>query len=151
MPKHPISVFMQYFQAFECVIAGTQTWSSLNQYFASDAIYEVKGVPFACRIVSPEAIVPAMQKSVAGFDSKMHSRLLEVTSIHRIKANQLRVDLISGYGLGPNNVALAPVSMHVTTSAEQIQTLTDDYDMALVGPVLTRISAIVPEADPTYI
>ncbi|MEM1155450.1 MAG: hypothetical protein AAGI44_15035 [Pseudomonadota bacterium] len=151
MSEHPISVFMDYFQAFEGVIAGTQTWSSLSPYFASDAIYEVKGVPFACRIVSPEAIVTAMQQSVTGFDTKMRSRLLEVTSIHRIKADQLRIELISAYGLGPDNVALAPVSMHVTMSGGQIQTLTDDYDIDLVGPVLTRIATIVPEADPTYI
>ncbi|MEM0955913.1 MAG: hypothetical protein AAGI24_17360 [Pseudomonadota bacterium] len=151
MQKHPINVFMEYFQAFEGVIAGSQPWSSLNDYFARDAIYQVKGVPFACKIVSPDAIVSAMHRSVMGFDMEMRSRLLEVMSIHRVKADELKVDLISAYGLGPNNVALAPVSMNVSLSADRIQSLTDDYDSELVGPVLERIAASVPEADPTYV
>ena len=50
----------------------------MRSLLTDDAIYEVEGVPFACRVEGADAIVAGMRRSLAGFDRRFDSRLLGV-------------------------------------------------------------------------
>ena len=74
----PLANFMEYAQAFEQTF-DDDDWSRLTKYFAPDAVYEVKNVPFACRIEGREAIFRGIKKSLDTFDRKLPKRGIEVT------------------------------------------------------------------------
>src|SRR5688572_7105692 len=68
--------FFAYAQAFEQTFADDD-WSRLAQYFEPDAVYEVRNVPFACRIEGRDAIFRGIKKSLDNFDRRFADRRLE--------------------------------------------------------------------------
>jgi hypothetical protein len=70
--------FMEYAQAFEQTF-DDDDWSRLTKYFAPDAVYEVRNVPFACRIEGREAIFRGIKQSLDTFDRRLPKRSIEVT------------------------------------------------------------------------
>ena len=74
----PSANFMAYAQAFEQTF-DDDDWSRLAKYFAPDAVYEVRNVPFACRIEGREAIFRGIKKSLDTFDRLLPKRSIEVT------------------------------------------------------------------------
>ena len=66
-------------------------WSRLTQYFAADAIYEVKGLGMDCRIQGPSAIFKGIKKSLDGMDRKFGSRTIDVTSGPEVEGDTIRV------------------------------------------------------------
>ena len=74
----PTMRFMEYAQAFEQTF-DDEDWSRLTKYFAPDAVYEVRNVPFACRIEGREAIFRGIKKSLDTFDRQLPKREIEVT------------------------------------------------------------------------
>src|SRR6185369_14569969 len=71
--------FLAYAGDFERTYADDD-WSRLYQYFADDAVYEVKATSFGCRLQGPQAIFAGIKKSLDGFDRKFEKRDIEVTS-----------------------------------------------------------------------
>jgi hypothetical protein len=69
--------FLGYAQDFEKTYADDD-WSRLERYFAPDAVYEVRNVPFGCRLVGPQAIFRGIKKSLDGFDRRMDERTVAV-------------------------------------------------------------------------
>ena len=82
--------FLAYAGDFEKTLADDD-WSRLRQYFADDAVYEVKSESFGCRLVGPSAIFAGMKKSLDGFDRKFSKRDIEVTSGPEIAGDEMRV------------------------------------------------------------
>ena len=74
----PLANFMEYAQAFEQTF-DDDDWSRLTRYFAPDAVYEVRNVPFACRIEGREAIFRGIKQSLDTFDRRLPKRTIEVT------------------------------------------------------------------------
>jgi hypothetical protein len=82
--------FMAYAGDFEKTLADDD-WTRLRRYFADDAVYEVNGAAFGCRLEGPEAIFRGMKKSLDGFDRKFSGRDLNVTSGPEIDGDELRL------------------------------------------------------------
>jgi len=70
--------FFAYAQDFEQTFLDDD-WSRLAQYFQPDAVYEVRNVPFGCRIEGPEAIFRGIKKSLDNFDRRFAERRPEIT------------------------------------------------------------------------
>ena len=66
-------------------------WSRLRQYFADDAVYEVKSKAIGCRLTGPDAIFKGIKQSLDGFDRKFPSRAVEVTGAPEVSGNEMQV------------------------------------------------------------
>src|SRR5262249_19558810 len=66
-------------------------WSRLRQYFADDAVYEVKAESFGCRLTGPDAIFKGIKKSLDGFDRKFDGREVNVTSGPAMDGDTMRM------------------------------------------------------------
>ena len=91
--------FMAYAGAFEKTLADDD-WTRLRQYFADDAVYEVKARSFGCRLEGPDAIFAGMKKSLDGFDRKFTGRDIEVTSGPESDGDELRLGWTVTYKKG---------------------------------------------------
>ena len=74
-----LSHFMKYAADFEKTLADDD-WSRLRQYFADDAVYEVKSDSLGCKLTGPDAIFKGIKKSLDGFDRKFEGRSMDITS-----------------------------------------------------------------------
>ena len=74
----PTARFVQYAQDFEETF-DDDDWSRLERFFAPDATYEVRNIPFACRLEGRDAIFRGMKRSLDGFDRQLPKRALAVT------------------------------------------------------------------------
>lgn len=81
--------FLEYAGDFEQTLKDDD-WTRLRQYFADDAVYEVRAESFGCRLVGCDAIFAGMKKSLDGFDRRFSSRQLELTSVPEIDADEIR-------------------------------------------------------------
>lgn len=77
--KTALDVLLAYAAAFEETYADDD-WERLAPYFASDAVYEVKGGSLACKIEGPSAIFTGLKKSLDGLDRKCNQRQIDVLS-----------------------------------------------------------------------
>lgn len=75
--KTALEVLLEYAAAFEETYSDDD-WSRLSPYFAENAVYEVRGGPFACTINGPAAIFAGLKKSVDGLDRKCDQRQIDV-------------------------------------------------------------------------
>jgi hypothetical protein len=82
--------FGAYAQDFEKTFVDDD-WSRLRQYFADDAVYEVKGGGFACRLEGPERIFAGMKKSLDGFDRRLDSRTIGLTTPPAVRGDTVDV------------------------------------------------------------
>jgi len=74
-----LELFMAYAAAFEETY-GDDDWTRLRKFFADDAVYEVKSKAFGCRLEGPQAIFAGIKKSLDGFDRRLQSRTIALTS-----------------------------------------------------------------------
>ena len=82
--------FLAYAGDFEKTLAD-DNWARLRQYFADDAVYDVKSDLIGCTLTGSAAIFACMKKSLDGFDRKFTSRDIAVTSGPEIDGNELRM------------------------------------------------------------
>jgi hypothetical protein len=71
--------FLAYAGDFERTLHDDD-WSRIRKYFHTDAVYEVSGASFACKLQGPEAIFAGIKKSLDGFDRRFDGRDIAVTS-----------------------------------------------------------------------
>ena len=69
---------MSYAMAFEETLRDDD-WARLDEFFADDAVYEVRGDPFTCEVHGRDAIFRAIKKSLDGFDRRCDVRRIELT------------------------------------------------------------------------
>src|SRR5262245_48935212 len=82
--------FMAYASDFERTFVDDD-WTRLRQYFAPEAVYEVKAPSFGCRLVGPQAIFAGIKKSLDGFDRRFAQRDMEVTSGPDVAGEEIRI------------------------------------------------------------
>lgn len=85
-----IDDFMVYAAAFEQTYADDD-WSRLEKFFAGDAVYEVESSAFGCKLHGPKSIFAGIKKSLDGFDRRMESRTIELTSEPKTTENSFEV------------------------------------------------------------
>jgi ketosteroid isomerase-like protein len=119
--------FMAYAGDFEKTLADDD-WTRLAGYFAEDAVYEVQGVPFNCRLVGRAAIFAGMKKSLDGFDRKFTGRDIEVTTGPDVAGDVLT----AGWAVTYKKDDLAPLTVGGRSTARYrggvIASLTDVFD-----------------------
>ena len=81
---------MAYAADFETTLVDDD-WSRLRQYFADDAVYEVKAQSFGCTLTGPDAIFKGIKKSLDGFDRKFDGRSVNVTSGPAMDGDTMRM------------------------------------------------------------
>ena len=122
-----IQRFLAYAQDFERTYEDDD-WQRLKQYFADDAVYEVKNSPVACRIQGRDAILAGIRKSLDGFDRKFDVRRIEVRSAPELLDEGLAVGWAGIYekeGL-PSVTITARTEVHY--DGDRIAYMTDNYD-----------------------
>jgi hypothetical protein len=122
--------FLTYAGEFEKTYADDD-WSRLRRYFADDAVYQVEGAAFACRLVGPAAIFAGIKKSLDGFDRKFTKRDIELTSGPEIAGDELRM----GWKVVYTKDDLPPFVLRggstVRYAGDKIVSLTDSYDPSM--------------------
>lgn len=124
--------FMTYAADFEKTLADDD-WSRLRQYFADDALYEVKAEGFGCSLRGPDAIFKGIKKSLDGMDRKFDGRDVEVTDGPHAEADGLRM----GWTLTYRKAGKTPYVLRGRTEVRyrdgKIASMADSYDPS-VGP-----------------
>lgn len=145
-----MQAFLKYAGDFERTLADDD-WNRLRPYFADDAVYEVQGAPFGCRLTSPAAIFAGMKKSLNGFDRKFSTRDIEVTSGPDISDNEMRLGWKVVYVKeGRPPFVLRGRSM-VRYAGDAIVYLTDIYDPSVADDLATWQRESGVTLDPSYV
>jgi hypothetical protein len=124
-------------------------WSRLEQYFTEDAVYEVKNVPFACRLAGRQAVLRGIKKSLDGFDRRFAVRKVEVTAPPELLPDGMAVNWKVTY----EKEGLDPVTIRGRSQAryrgDRIAYLSDTYDDG-VGAETTSWARRHPAFDLSY-
>lgn len=124
-------------------------WSRLEPYFTNDAVYEVKGVPFACRLAGPDAIFRGMKKSLDGFDRKLERRL-ELAKPPEVRDDTVEVVWKVHYGReGAPRYVLRGRS-EARYEGDRIAHLVDIYEEDVARESGEWMRAHGPDLDPSY-
>jgi hypothetical protein len=141
--------FMVYARDFEKTLADDD-WSRLGQYFAPDAVYEVKA-PFGCRLVGPAAIFAGIKKSLDGFDRKFARRDVEVTSGPDVSGDEMQM----GWKVVYHKDGIPPFTLRGRSSARyadgKIAHLVDSYEPSVETEFAAWQRETGLELDPTYV
>jgi len=141
--------FLAYAGDFEKTLAD-DNWTRLRQYFADDAVYEVKAEAFGCRLSGPAAIFAGIKKSLDGFDRKFTKRDIEVTSGPEIVGDEMRMGWKVVYG----KPGLPPFVLRGNSLARyangKIVYLADSYDPSVGAELSAWQRASGVTLDPSY-
>jgi hypothetical protein len=141
--------FLGYAQDFEQTYVDDD-WSRLERYFAPDAVYEVRNVPFACRLVGPQAIFRGIKKSLDGFDRRMDARTVAVVDGPYVEGEQVSLGWTVTYGKrgAPDFVLRGRSSARIVDG--KIVELADEYPDGMAEEAGTWFAKHAPDADPSY-
>lgn len=142
--------FMQYAADFEKTLADDD-WSRLRQYFASDAVYEVKAEAFGCRLTGPDAIFTGMKKSLDGFDRKFEGRSLDVTKGPEIDGDGLRMEWAVTYRKAGKTPYVLRGRTAVRYRDGKIVELVDSYDPSIAAEGAAWMQQNGMLLDPSYV
>ena len=126
--------FLTYAQAFEETYRDDD-WSRLHQYFASDAVYDVRATSFGCHLVGPRAIFAGIKKSLDGFDRRFDAREMAITSAPEVSGDELRV----GWTVTYRKAGMAPFVLVGRSSARYAE-----------GRIAHLVDAYEPEAERAF-
>jgi len=141
--------FMAYARDFEKTLADDD-WGRLRQYFADDAVYEVKAETFGCHLTGPAAIFAGIRKSLNGFDRKFSRRDIELTSGPEVSGDEIRMAWKVTYhkdGVPP--FVLRGKSM-ARYAGDRIAYLSDSYDPSVGGEFAAWQRESGMALDPSY-
>ena len=145
-----LPAFMAYARDFEQTLADDD-WTRLRQYFADDAVYEVKAEAFGCRLVGPDAIFAGIKKSLDGFDRKFPRREVDVTDGPRMADD----DMEMGWTVTYHKPGVPPFVLrgrsHVRYANGKITYLADSYDPSVAGDFAAWQRASGLTLDPSYV
>ena len=100
-------------------------------YFRDNAVYEVVGGPFACKIEGKEAILRGLKKSVDGLDRRFDKRSIDVLSGPDTEplatGDQVTLSWLANYQLAGAPDISFPGKSTVIVIDGQISHLRDDY------------------------
>ncbi|MEM6708973.1 MAG: nuclear transport factor 2 family protein [Pseudomonadota bacterium] len=143
------SLFVRYFDAFEAAVSSDQ-WEEVGDCFAEDCRYRVLGVPFACDLHGRAAVMDGFRRSLDGFDRRVDGRLLDLTALTRLGADQLSVQLVSGYDRAGAPSLRLPVTMYAEFEQDRLVLLEDRYEPRWLGGALAWLETYGADLDPRY-
>lgn len=141
--------FIAYAGDFEKTLADDD-WSRLRQYFADDAVYEVKADSFGCRLSGPTAIFAGMKKSLDGFDRKFAKREVEVTSGPQVSGGEIAMGWKVVYHKDGLPSFVLRGRSTVRYAGDKIAYLSDDYDASVEGEMAAWQRESGVKIDPSY-
>jgi hypothetical protein len=145
----PEQRFFEYALAFEQTYADDD-WSRLEPFFAEDATYEVRNVPFACKLEGRAAVLRGIRKSLDGFDRRCASRRVEVTEPPRTDGDTVTVGWAGTY-TWPGAPDLRFRGRSIATVRDGlIVTLTDEYPNGEAARMAAWMKAHAPDLDASY-
>jgi hypothetical protein len=119
--------FLAYAGDFEKTLKDDD-WTRLRQYFADDAVYEVRAASFGCRLSGCDAIFAGMKKSLDNFDRKFSRRRLELTGVPEIDTDEIRASWKVTYQQAGLPEYILEGRTTVRYSGDKIAYLGDAYD-----------------------
>lgn len=145
----PEQRFFEYALAFEETYADDD-WARLEPFLADDVTYEVRNVPFACRLEGRAAVLRGLKKSLEGFDRCCARRRVEVTEAPRTEGDTVTVGWEGTYAWpGAPDLRFRGRSS-ATVEGGRIVTLVDEYPDGEGDRMLAWIAAHAPELDASY-
>jgi hypothetical protein len=142
--------FFAYAQDFELTFRDDD-WSRLDAYFAPDAVYEVRNVPFACSIAGRDAIFRAIKKSLDGFDRRFTERRIEMTRPPTADGDVVTVFWAVTY----ERAGAPPLALRGRSAArfagDRIAHLTDTFEDGVGEQASAWISAHGADLDFSYV
>lgn len=145
----PEERFFEYALAFEQTYADDD-WARLERYFADDATYEIRNVPFACKLVGRAAVLRGIKKSLDGFDRRCASRHVELTAPPRTDGDTVTVDWAGTY-TWPGAPDLRFRGRSIATVRDgRIVALADEYPDGEGAQTAAWMATHAPELDASY-
>ena len=142
--------FFEYAQDFEKTFVDDD-WSRLARYFVPDAVYEVRNVPFACRIQGADAIFRGIKKSLDGFDRRFAERRPEITDPPAEAGDTVSVGWVVTYV----KEGAPPFRLRGRSTArfrgERIVHLIDEYPDGMAAEAETWLGAHAPGFSAAYV
>jgi hypothetical protein len=145
----PTERFMEYALEFEKTYVDDD-WTRLERFFAPDAVYEVRGVSFGCRLVGPEAIFRGIKTCLDGFDRRMAGREIAVVEPPRVDGDRVTVGMTVTYRRpgAPDFVLRGRVSARHRDG--RIVELVDEYGPEVDPAIHAWMRDHAPDAVATY-
>ena len=145
----PTVRFFAYAQDFEQTFVDDD-WSRLAQYFEPDAVYEVRNVPFGCRIEGPEAIFRGIKRSLDNFDRRFAERRPEITDPPAETGDSVSV----GWAVTYVKPGAPPFVLRGRSTArfrgDRIVHLVDEYPAGMADEAASWSRAHAPDLDASY-
>lgn len=147
---NPIERFVEYAQEFEKTFADDD-WTRLGRFFAPDAVYEVRGVSFGCRLEGTPAIFRGIKKCLDGFDRRMASREIAVVEPPTVDGDRVSVGMTVTYRrpAAPDFVLRGRVTARYRDGL--IVELVDQYGPELDPAIRAWMRDHAPDAVATYV
>ncbi|MDY7092082.1 MAG: nuclear transport factor 2 family protein [Acidobacteriota bacterium] len=145
-----IQSFLFYAQEFEKTYRDDE-WMRILPFFASDAVYEVQNISFACRVEGAQAILDAICRSVNGFDRRVGDRRIEVLAPPTQEGDEVHVQWAVTYSHGdhpPLRVAARTVARYENG---RIVYLADVYEPGSDEVWKKWVEQVDPSLDPSYV
>jgi len=142
--------FFAYAQDFEQTFADDD-WARLAQYFRPDAVYEVRNVPFGCRIEGRDAIFLGIKKSLDNFDRRFAERRPEITDPPTETGDSVSV----GWAVTYTKPGAPAFVLRGRSTAryrdDQIVHLVDEYPEGMADEAACWVRAHAPDLDASYV
>lgn len=142
--------FMQYAAAFEQTLVDDD-WSRLRQYFADDALYEVKADAFGCSLRGTDAIFTGIRKSLNGMDRKFDGRSVDVTDGPHAEGDDLRMAWTLTYRKQGKTPYVLRGRTEVRYRDGKIAYMADSYDPSVGPEAATWMQQNDMLLDPSYV
>lgn len=141
--------FFSWYDAFE-VAAAQGDFAAVRALLADDAVYEVEGVPYACRIEGADAIVEGLRRSLTGFDHRFDTRLLGVMGAPQVQDERITAQLLAVWqrGAEPALVVVVPEDLYLRDG--RIVRIHDRYQPEALGPALAWLGEYGADLDASY-
>jgi hypothetical protein len=145
----PVEPFIAYAQDFEKTYADDD-WSRLERYFAPDAVYEVRNVPFGCRLVGPQAIFRGIKKSLDGFDRRMDERNVAITEPPSVDGDRVTIGWTVTYRKSGAPDLLLRGRSSARIADGKIVEMADEYPDGMAAEAGAWFAKHAPDVDPSY-
>ena len=146
-----IDTWKRWISAFDQAAASGQ-WQGLRDFLSDDVTYTVSGVPFACHLDGPDAVLSGFARSIANFDNHFDERRWYGVGIREFMPGVVQGRAMGVYILGdlPPLFFSASSSWHFKDG--KLFAMHDLYDTAEqdVLDALAWLEAHAPELDPSY-
>ena len=145
-----IAQFFEYAQEFEKTFVDDD-WARLERYFEPDAVYEVRNVPFGCRLEGRAAIFRGIKKSLDGFDRRFATREIALEGAPEVAGDTVSLSWAVTYGRAGSPPLVLRGRSTATYADGVIARLADSYDASAIDGTTSWLKAYGRDLDPSYV